>query len=94
VVEAGGGVDRDEFIRGYQEAGGAPALLDHFLNVVIPCESGWQVNPGGYHLGLAQFAPDSWAAAGGGDPFDAYQQGANTARWAKMTVPSEQWSCW
>ena len=101
-AEVGGQVDAaqgwiiERFILGYREADGADALLEHFLRVVIPCESRWNplvVSEGG-HMGLAQFHPDSWAKAGGGDPFDAYQQGANVARWAAMTDPASQWSCW
>lgn len=87
---------RSQFIAGYRDAGGPEALLSHFLEVVIACESTWRVDavsPGG-HLGLAQFAPDSWAKAGGGDWTDAYQQGANTARWVGLTNPADQWSCW
>jgi hypothetical protein len=100
VSGAGRGADvgdaRSEFIRGYTDAAGDMQLLGHFLDVVIPCESRWDVGAvsAGGHLGLVQFAADSWAKAGGGDWRSAYQQGANTARWARMTTPSEQWSCW
>lgn len=96
VPQAGGVGAREAFVRGYRDAGGDEVLLAYFVNVVIVCESGWDVGAvsAGGHLGLAQFAPDSWAKAGGGDPFDAYTQGRNVARWVRMTTPSEQWSCW
>lgn len=96
AIADGEGWVEAEFRRGYLDAGGDLNLLRHFTSVVIPCESGWNplaVSNGG-HLGLVQFAAGSWRAAGGGDWRDPYQQGANTARWAAMTTPSEQWSCW
>ena len=74
-----------EFARGYADAGGPPELIDHLVYNVIPCESGWQVEPpySGF-LGLAQFHPDTWARAGGGDWRDPYQQGANVATWIRL----------
>ena len=84
------------FVQGYRDAGGPPELEAHFLERVIPCESGWDtyaVSPYG-HRGLAQFARDSWVKAGGGDWRDAYQQGANVARWVMLTEPATQWACW
>lgn len=98
---------RSAFIAGYRDAGGNPVYLEHFLNVVIPCESGWQpsaVSSGG-HLGLAQFSERSWAVSGGGDWRDAHQQGANVARWVALTIDAaspgereyvklQQWSTW
>ena len=74
--------------------------MAHFMDVVIPCESNWHVDSvsAGGHLGLAQFAPDSWAKAasrtGLWDWRDPYAQGANVAVWVSLTVPAEQWSCY
>ena len=89
-----------EFRRGYLAAGVAGQWLDHFLSVVIPCESRWNtlaVSPGG-HLGLVQFAPASWSTVaritGYQDWRRAFDQGFNAARWASMTTPSNQWACW
>lgn len=84
------------FRQGYMDAQGPSGLLEHFVHVVVPCESKWNVSAvsGGGHLGLAQFSASSWERAGGGDWRDPYQQGANVARWSNMTTPSEQWSCW
>jgi hypothetical protein len=86
------------FVAGYQAGGGPPELLDHFLYVVIPCESGWRLDPPGYHRGLAQFAPDSWeraaALTGCWAYADAYCQGLNVGVWSQITTPSEQWGCW
>lgn len=85
---------RAEFILGYRAAGGNPAWEGHFVNVVIPCESAWRLDPPGYFLGVAQFHPDTWERAGGGDWTDAYTQGANVARWSSRTNPETQWTCW
>ena len=84
------------FLQGYRDMGGPPDLEAHFIERVIPCESNWDVqaiSPSG-HLGLAQFTQDSWDKAGGGDWTNAYQQGANTARWVRLTNPAQQWQCW
>src|SRR5690606_3567247 len=92
---------RDAFVRGYRDGGGNEAYLDHFTEVVIPCESGWNPHaqsPAG-HKGLAQFSTASWAKSGGGDWRDPYQQGLNTARWVALTIDAGasklgQWSTW
>lgn len=92
---------REQFAAGYTAAGGNDRWREHLLDVVIPCESGWDplaVSPAG-HLGLAQFAADSWQRAGGGDWRDPYTQGRNTAVWVALTIdrgadPRVQWSCW
>src|SRR3990167_2434015 len=47
----------DAFLQGYRDGDGNPSWEDHFVNVVVPCESTWNpyaVSDGG-HLGLAQF---------------------------------------
>ena len=82
-----------------------PELLPHFLLVVggpTPAcetgESGWRVDPPGFHLGLSQFNPGSWdrvaSVTGYWDWRDPWQHGYNVAVWASMTEPAEQWSCW
>lgn len=69
------------FSRGYTEAGGPPWLLAKMI-AVMACEGSWQADPGNpLYESTAQFAPSSWAEAGGGDPADFYQVGGNVARW-------------
>lgn len=81
------------FRAGFLEAGGDPAVLEHVIGIVIVCEYGrgdferaWRpydhANP--LYMSRAQFHPDSWARAGGGDPADDHQVGANVARWLSM----------
>lgn len=98
MPQGGGDAVRQAFIGGYLAAGVLPDLLPHFVDVVIPCESGWRIDPGGFHLGLAQFNPDSWARVaartGYWDWRDPWQHGYNVAVWASLTTPSQQWSCW
>lgn len=71
------------FLAGYAAGGGPPDLAAHFADIVIPCESGWDLDPPGYHLGLAQFAPDTWARAArpGADYRDAWEQGFAVGNW-------------
>jgi LysM repeat protein len=89
---------KEEFAAGYRSAGGPEAHLPHILEKVIRCESGYNVrayNGAGPFYGLMQFLPTTWNAAGGGDWFSAYQQGANTARLLKTRNPLTQWPvCW
>lgn len=73
--------DAARFAEGYLAAGGDGALLAHIENEVIPCESGWSWEWGDPYRSVAQFTPDSWERAGGGDPLDLYQVGGNVARW-------------
>ncbi|KKM24901.1 hypothetical protein LCGC14_1600330, partial [marine sediment metagenome] len=76
------------FFEGYREAGG---LDDKRVAAMIRCESSWRVDPGGRHLGLAQFDPGTWATVsaitGYTDWRDAYSQGFNVAVWASMISP-------
>jgi hypothetical protein len=88
----------DEFSRGFTDAGGDSATLRRFVEKIVPCESGWQIDPGGYHLGLAQFNPESWASVasvtGFYDWHDPWQMGYNTWTWVTMTDSIEsQWAC-
>ena len=89
---------QDQFASGYYSAGGPEHLLQHILSRVIPCESGYTVsayNPTGPYYGLMQFSPSTWASAGGGDYYSAWQQGANTARLIQRSAPATQWPvCW
>jgi hypothetical protein len=88
----------DQFIEGYRAAGGPEGYLDRIVTRVIPCESGG--NPSAYSsagpfYGLMQFHGPTWAAMGGGDWRDPYQQGANTARLVQRANPAYQWPvCW
>ncbi|OGS01160.1 MAG: hypothetical protein A2V88_08750 [Elusimicrobia bacterium RBG_16_66_12] len=74
---------REAFLAGYAAVGGPPEWAAHLTDVVIPCESGWDTDPFGYHLGLAQFAPDTWARAArpGADWRDAWEQGWAVGNW-------------
>lgn len=88
-----------EFFRGYREAGGRAEYEGHLAGVVN-CESRWDrfaVSAGG-HLGLAQFAADSWEKAASISGLyewqSAYAQGYNVAVWISLTNPATQWSCW
>jgi hypothetical protein len=93
-----GGSTIELFIDGYRAAGGNEAYLDRIVTRVIPCESGGVptiVNRSGPFYGLMQFSPSTWAATGGGDWFDPWQQGANTARLVAMANPAHHWPiCW
>ena len=89
---------RDRFAEGYIAAGGPPQYLEHILNAVIPCESGYNLrafNPAGPFYGLMQFLPQTWANNGGGDWADAWQQGYNTGQILSRSSPATQWpGCW
>lgn len=87
-----------DFRNGYLAANGDARYLAHLIDDVIPCEYGWgeyvKVNQ---YESRAQFDPGSWASAGGGDPADDYQVGANVARWiAMIDEPGGPggWGCW
>ena len=76
-----------DFARGYEDAGGPTALLDHFIHVVIPCESGWDLDPSGAHVSAAQFSPDTWARARrtpDADSTDPYEVGFAVGSWLRM----------
>jgi hypothetical protein len=92
---------RDAFLAGYAAAGGPPELALHFVDVVIPCEDPrWDVADvsAAGHLGLLQFAPQSWDTVSGMTGFydwtSAWEQGYNGGVWASITDPATQWSCW
>jgi hypothetical protein len=87
------------FIAGYVATGGPQQHLDRLVHRVIPCESAG--NPRAFsalgpYYGLLQFLPSTWYSAGGGDWFDPWQQGANTARLLlREPNPASQWPvCW
>ena len=68
---------------------------------MVQCESSWQRDPGGYHLGLAQFGPETWATVsattGLALPYNPYHQGYNVAVWSSMISPGTTagWPyCW
>jgi len=86
------------FLAGFRSAAGPADFEAHIVEDVIPCEWGWQPwQPGNGYLSRAQFDPQSWESAGGGDPTDDYQVGANVARWMRMVDPggSGGWpNCW
>lgn len=89
---------RDQFAAGYIAAGGPAQYLEKILASVISCESGYNLrayNPAGPFYGLMQFLPETWARTGGGDWFDAWQQGHNTGVLLQRSSPGSQWpSCW
>lgn len=85
--EGGQSAVRAAFLAGYRWGGGDPAWEEHLVNV-IQCESGWNLDPSGIHLGLAQFAPGTWEKAAGvsglWDYTDPYHVGYNVAVWMAM----------
>ena len=89
---------KQQFTAGYRSASGPENLLTHILERVIPCESSYNVrayNPAGPYYGLMQFLPATWNLVGGGEWFNAWQQGANTARLILQRDPKTQWPvCW
>ncbi len=79
------------FFEGYFAAGG---LDEERIAALIWCESSWRLDPGGWHLGLAQFDPGTWATVsaitGYTDWRDAFSQGYATATWASMVDPGSR----
>lgn len=84
-----------QFIRGYRDGDGDEALLDHFLAVVVPCESGWiptnknvedDSEPAIGHRGLTAFSEATWQAMMRADVpylpyvYDPYWHGMAAAR--------------
>ncbi len=91
--------DWDCFFQGYRDAGGQ--YPEEQIDAMVQCESSWQLDPGGYHLGLAQFSPGTWttvsAITGFSDPYNPYHQGYNVAVWSSMVSPGTTagWPyCW
>ena len=86
---------QQEFIRGYTDAGGPPEYLQHFLYDVIPCESGWQPDPGNPdYVGLGQFVWSTWVSvrrAPDADWLDPYEQGWAVGYNAAHSDPYGQW---
>ncbi|KKL23927.1 hypothetical protein LCGC14_2420530, partial [marine sediment metagenome] len=89
------------FFEGYRAAGGLGGLEEARIDALIWCESSWRLDPGGYHLGLAQFDPGTWATVsaitGYAAPYNPWHQGFNVSVWASMISPgtSAGWpSCW
>lgn len=85
--DGGPGDARAAFVAGYRAAGGPPELEAHMIdNVIANCEwlqywpAPWLDTGNGY-LSVAQFHPQSWADAGGGDPTDFWTTGRNVATW-------------
>lgn len=79
----------DRFLEGYRYAGGPPAFEIHLVRDVIPCESGWNVDPGPGHYGLAQFAKGTWEAARcspDADWRDPWEQGCAVASWINAGI--------
>lgn len=90
------------FLAGYRFGGGDPQWEQRVLNM-IGCESGWQLDPPGVHLGPAQFAPGTWETVAGisglWDYTNPYHAGYNVAVWMGMIAPSygssQGWpNCW
>lgn len=85
------------FTAGYLAAGGNGNLLPRVLRTMM-CESEGKpraYNAAGPYYGLMQFSETTWQSVGGGDWFDPYTQGANTARLMARANPATQWPvCW
>ena len=91
--------DRDCFFLGYRDAAGQ--YPEELIDAMVLCESSWRIDPRGYHLGLAQFSPGTWATVsaitGLADPYNPYHQGYNVAVWSSMISPGTTagWPyCW
>jgi hypothetical protein len=93
------------FILGMYDGGASDELIDHFVEIVIPCEnSRWEVdavNEQSGALGLAQFLPSTWNNVSERTGFDdwanSYHQGYNVATWSEIVDPSGTggWNdCW
>lgn len=86
------------FSAGYRAAGGPEGLLAHVLYDVLPCEwtGGIEVPwyPGNGYVSQAQFHPDSWQRAGGGDPYDVWTVGRNIANWINRIADPGSTSGW
>lgn len=91
------------FLEGYRDGDGDPAWEAHLVDVVLPCESEWRLNPPGIHLGPAQFARSTWETVAGISGFwdytDPYHVGYNVALWMARIAPhygsSAGWpGCW
>ena len=87
------------FFQGYRA--GAGQYPEERIAAMIGCESSWRLDPGGWHRGLAQFDPGTWATVSGitgfADPYNAFHQGYNVAVWASMVSPGTTagWPyCW
>ena len=77
------------FLEGYRSADGPSCWEGHFVQVVIPCESSWRLDPPGFWLGLVQFDPDTWAKARrhpDADYRDPFEQGWAVATWINAGV--------
>lgn len=86
-----------QFVRGYEAAGGNLDQLGGAL-VMVYCESRWHPrDPGGVHVGVSQFSPDTWAKARRGpeaDYRDPYEQGWATATWLRMIASPRSTAGW
>ena len=98
------GVGREEpvasFIRGWRAAGGVEAWLEYVLNVVVTCESEWNVyavSPNGLYHGLGQWHWATWSATarqtGLWDIWDPEHQGHNMA-YKSQREGGGAWGCW
>ncbi len=83
--------DWDCFFQGYRDAGGQ--YPEGRIDAMVQCESSWQLDPGGYHFGLAQFSPGTWATVsaitGLALPYNPYHHGYNGAVWSSIIFPGD-----
>lgn len=94
----------ERFRQGAVDAGAPRWLVDHLVNVVVPCEHGWgpprwDNATGATYFGWLQFLRSTWDSValvtGYWDWSDAYSQGYNGAWLAMNSNPSTQWPvCW
>ena len=94
LLERGSEAQR-RFRDGYATAGGRPDYLQHLIDDVIPCEYGWgEYVKANYYESRAQFDPQSWQTAGGGDPADDFTVGRNVANWIALIDDPGSTSGW
>lgn len=95
-----------EFLSGYRAEGGPPQYEEHFVDIVIPHESGGNPNADNHsgHRGLTQFSESTWENLMDvpyfPNVFDPYQHGRAAARLVLyiLRTPGStfrgQWSTW
>lgn len=92
--------NEQQFIAGFEAAGGDPQQANYMAYVVAPCES--TSNPNAVsltgYLGFVQFSPVTWynlaSQTGYSDWTSPFQQGFNSAVLITQATPESQWSCY
>ena len=88
-----------EFGEGWTAGGGLAYKSLESVARWVNCESTWAVVTAGNYLSLVQYLPSTWghiaAITGYWDVYDPWSHGYNSAIWAGLSDPYQQWpSCW